>query len=267
VEKVFLERELYRRETRTGNADSRIVGEAPRIVENRVRRDFGELMNLQSSKKSPDFARGTVEYVREKLYEFFVEKRPNYSLRIENYSRDWTGDGEWSIYVDGLSGVSNFLHAIPYFATLLALRRNGETILGVVNGYASGEMFTVSRGNGAFLNGRRIRVSSRVLGENSLVALDWDGHWKPSGEVAEKIGGYRVTGCCPLDFCHVACGRYDASVVSRGSEEELELGKLFIAEAGGLCCSSGDGGVVFGNGSLATDVRKLLPWSEGYGKN
>jgi myo-inositol-1(or 4)-monophosphatase len=250
---------LYRKEAKASGADSRIFSEVLRTVENKVRRDFGELANLQTSRKSSAFASATLEYLGEKFCRFFREKRPAYSLHLENYPESWTEDGENSIYINSLCGVNNFLHAIPYFATLLALRKNGEVVFGLVNNYSSGETFSVSRGEGAFLNGRRIRVSSRAHGENTLTSVRQDGIGKLSGEIFLKLGSLIVTDCYPLDFCHVACGRHDASVVFDGSMDELELGKLFVTEAGGLHHDFGNGGsVAFGNSSMIDNIRKIL---------
>ncbi|MDR2777255.1 MAG: hypothetical protein LBB24_00590, partial [Rickettsiales bacterium] len=203
------------------------------MPENKVRRDFGELANLQNSRKNSAFAAATIRHIGDKLYNFFTEKRPNYSLVVDGY-KNWEGRGENSVYVNTLCGANNFLHAVPYFATLLTLKRSGEILMGFVNCYSTGETFFVSKGSGAFLNDRRIRVSSRTMEESTLVSVKCDRSSGLFEKLLPKFGPPRVTGCYPLDICYTACGRYDACVVMDGDEEELKLGKLLITEAGGL---------------------------------
>ncbi|GHU28199.1 inositol monophosphatase [Bacilli bacterium] len=251
------------------SANAQIVNEAVRLLENKIHRDFMELENLQSSKRSAGFANSTMEYINEKLYDFFVEKRPRYSLKIEDYEKDWTGNGECEIYVNGLCGFNNFLHGIPYFATVIIVKRNGEIMFGVVNNYATNEMFFVAPGRGAFLNNKRTRVSSREIEDDILVSVKYDYNGELFTKVTSRLRTFKVTNCYVLDFCHTACGKYDASIVFDGGEEELKLGALFITEAGGAFrnIEGSKNNVIFSNSLLIDDMKKVIKQNEQQNEN
>ncbi|MDR1425422.1 MAG: hypothetical protein LBI70_00280 [Rickettsiales bacterium] len=251
---------MYQKYTGTAAAHFYVIGEALKIVENKVRRDFGELMNLQNSRNCLAFASATVGYLNDKFYDFFTEKRSGYSLVLEGYNKNWEG-GDGTFYVDALCGFDNFLHAISYFATVVVLRKGSEIIGGLLNNYSAGETFYASRGGGAFLNGKRIRTPQRTMGEGALIAMGCDSKGKIPESLLAEFSNPRVSGCYPLDICYTACGRYDATVVFAAAGEKLEFGKLFMVEAGGLYGdrngdrNGGENGVVFASSALVDSIK------------
>jgi myo-inositol-1(or 4)-monophosphatase len=242
------------------SADAYVLKESLRLVESKVHRDFRELENLQNTRGSVDFTNLTVDYLNGRLYDFFLEKRPKYSVTVKGYGKGGSKNPDGDIYVNSLCGVSNLLHGIPYFATAISLKKNGVAALAAVNNYASNELFLAAQGKGAFINDRRIRVSNRTATDNVLIAIKQDQSGKLFDKVISQFRNFEVNNCYVLDFCYTACGRYDASVVFGGGEEELKLGSLFIVEAGGLChrMDSGADGTIFSNPLLMDDIKGII---------
>ncbi|MDR2077650.1 MAG: hypothetical protein LBP39_01640 [Rickettsiales bacterium] len=242
------------------SADIYVLKESIRLVENKVRRDFVELENLQSTRKNVNFVNSTLEYLNDRLYSFLIEKRPKYAINIKGYKEKPSENTEFSIYVNSLCGINNLLHGIPYFATVISLAKNSEVVAGLVNNYAGNETFVAMYGKGAFVNDRRIRVSNRTMEDSALVAIKQDRSGKLFREIISKFSNFRINSCYALDFCCVACGKYDASVVFGGGEEELKLGALFSIEAGGLYQKIGESGndMIFSNYILLDSIKNII---------
>ncbi|MDR1499129.1 MAG: hypothetical protein LBS34_02485 [Rickettsiales bacterium] len=215
-------------------ADLNILRDSIRLVESKIFRDFMELENLQSSNKTIAFTNATLEYARKRLFNFFLEKRPNYSLIIRDYSDNIVDRSEYSIYVNCISGIKNFAHGIPYFSTILSLKKSGKTIMGVVNNYAEKTMFYTTEGGGSFVNNKRIRVSNRNILNETIVAVKQGMDRELLSKLMSKLPTLRVNNCYVLDSCHTACGKYDCNIIFDGIREEIDVGALFIKESGGL---------------------------------
>jgi myo-inositol-1(or 4)-monophosphatase len=241
-------------------AEMYVLKESLRLVENKVQRDFIELGNLQSTRRNVNFVNSTVEYLNSRLFSFFTEKRPKYSLVVKGYRESDNKNAEFSIYVNSLCGINNLLHAVPYFATVITLKKNNEVIFGLVNSYASNEVFMAIHGRGAFVNDSRLRVSNRTKTDNLLVGIKQDKDRKLFEKIISKFQTFRVTSCYVLDFCYMACGRYDASIVFEGGKEELKFATLLTIEAGGICHRIGgsDNDMVFSNAALMDEIKNAL---------
>ena len=134
-------------------------------------RDFGELEQLQVSKKGPaDFVSKADRRAEEVLRAELHKARPSYGLLMEESGTHGGSDTSNRWIVDPLDGTTNFLHGIPHFSISIGLERDGELFAGVIYSPIVDEMYVAERGSGAFLNGRRLRVSGRRSVEEALFA-------------------------------------------------------------------------------------------------
>lgn len=152
--------------------------------------------------------------------------------------------GEASEYlwvVDPLDGTTNFAHGLPYFAVSIALVKDGQTLLGVVHNPMSGELFTAEKGGGAFLNGKRLSVSSTESVQQGLLATGFPydiattklDNMQPFERVNKACQGVRSLGAAALDLCQVAAGRLDAFWERSLNPWDIAAGALIVQEAGG----------------------------------
>jgi myo-inositol-1(or 4)-monophosphatase len=152
------------------------------------------------------------------------------------------GESEYQWVIDPLDGTTNFIHGFPQYAVSIALRHRGVLTQGVIFDPTRNELFVASRGRGAFLNERRMRVSKRVgLGE-ALIGTGFP--FRNLGRLDEYVGifrkvtettvGLRRPGSASLDLAYVACGRTDGFFEAGLSAWDMAAGVLMILEAGGL---------------------------------
>jgi len=149
--------------------------------------------------------------------------------------------------VDPLDGTLNFVSRIPHFSVSIGMLRNRRTVAGVIYNPILNEMFTAIRGQGAYLNGRKIHVSTARSLKNAALIYEW---WQPEPSIPDPIEFerklYRHTrrlrspGSVALNLCSVACGRFDGSVTvfRRSPTYETAAGCLIAEEASGTVTSS-----------------------------
>ena len=139
-----------------------VMTAAARKAGRSLKRDFGEVENLQVSLKGPaNFVSAADHRAEEILRDELLKARPGYGFLGEEGGRHEGTDKTHTWMVDPLDGTTNFLHGIPHFAISIALEREGTPIAGLIYNPANDEFFTAERGKGAFLNDRRIRVAAR----------------------------------------------------------------------------------------------------------
>ena len=162
--------------------------------------------------------------------------------------------------IDPLDGTTNFIHGFPQYAVSIALMQRGVVTQAVVYDPTRDELFTASKGRGAFLNDRRIRVSRRTKVEESLIGTGFpyrqldqlDDYLQLFKLVTEKSASVRRPGAAALDLAYVACGRYDAFFEFGLAPWDVAAGSLLITEAGGLVGNfSGDADYLFSEQVLA----------------
>ena len=212
-----------------------------------LRRDFGEIENLQVSRKGPgDFVTVADRQAERTLREELQRVRPNYGFLGEE-GTDIKGDGVHRWIVDPLDGTTNFLHGIPHFAISIALERDGEIVAGVVYEPIGDELFWAEKGAGAFLDtpqskSHRLRVSSRRQMGDALIAtgIPFRGrgdHGVFAGQlqaVMAETAGVRRFGSAALDLAFVAAGRFDGFWESGLAPWDTAAGWLLVREAGGM---------------------------------
>jgi myo-inositol-1(or 4)-monophosphatase len=240
-----------------------------------LKRDFGEVENLQVSKKGPaDFVSAADVRAEKVLREQLIRARPDFGLLMEETgARAGSDEAERRFVVDPLDGTSNFLHGIPHFAISIALEQRGEVIAAVVYDPIKEEMYFAERGVGAFLNDRRIRVSARSRLDTALIAtgMPFKGHGDRArfldelDAVLDATAGARRLGAASLDLAYVAAGRYEGFWERDLSPWDTAAGLLLVREAGGLV-SEIDGGtfrrdsksILAANEPLHEPLRRLL---------
>ncbi len=175
------------------------------------------------------------------------EKYPQHAILAEESGAQSGNEFEWII--DPLDGTTNFLHGLPQFAVSIALKVKGRLDLGVIYDPIKEEMFTASRGEGALLNDRKIRVSNRKGLEGALLGTGipyrdlrfMDNYLGMLKDLTRDTAGIRRPGSAALDFAYVACGRTDGFWELGLSEWDFAAGALLVREAGGLVTDIGGG--------------------------
>ncbi len=212
-----------------------------------LKRDFGEVEQLQVSEKGPGDFVSRADIMAERTLRKELERtRPEYGFLGEE-GGETKGDGRNRWIVDPLDGTTNFLHGVPHFAISLALERDGEVIAGIVYQPISDELFWAEKGNGAFIDtpnarSRRLRVSGRKDPARALVGTgiphlgkgDHATYHKKLAQVSERTAGVRRWGAAALDLAFVAAGRYDAFFEYGLAPWDVAAGMLLVREAGGL---------------------------------
>jgi len=192
-------------------------------------RDFGELENLQVSKKGPkDFVTKTDKRVELILIEELAKSKKNYSFISEETGKILNKNRDIFWIIDPIDGTTNFLHGIPHFAISVALQEEGEIRSGLIFDPIKNEIFYAEKNNGSFFNNNRIRVSNKSNIDECLFATNNDG----IKSLHPKLN-LRNTGCAALDLAYVGCGRFDGYFHNHINLWDIAAGKIIIEEAGG----------------------------------
>jgi myo-inositol-1(or 4)-monophosphatase len=222
-------------------------------------RDFGEVQNLQVSLKGPgDYVSQADKKAEALVQEELYRVRPTYGFLGEEGGEEKGTDGQHRWIVDPLDGTTNFLHGIPHFAVSIGLERQGEMVAGVVYNPVSDELYTAEKGNGAFLNDRRMRVAARRNLADCVIGTGVPhlgrGHHatylEELGKVMREVSGIRRAGAAALDLAYVAAGRLDAFWEDGLSPWDMSAGIMLIREAGGFVSDKTGGSKMFESGSI-----------------
>ncbi len=190
-------------------------------------RDFGEIENLQVSKKGPtDFVTNSDIKTEKIIIEELKKARPNYSIVSEEKGTEDNKDKNNTWIIDPIDGTVNFLHGVPHFAISIALKCNNEIVSGLIYDPIKNEMFYAEKDKGAFLNNQRIRVSKKNKINDCLFATG--GKLKNEPDLP-----HRKSGCAALDMAYVANGRYDGYFQYNLNIWDIAAGIILVKEAGG----------------------------------
>lgn len=216
-------------------------------------RDFGETQALQVSRKgAADFVSRADHKAEQDIFEELSRARPKYGFIMEERGEIEGTDNSNRWIVDPLDGTTNFLHGLPQFAISIALERDRQPYAGVVFNPATDELFWAEKGEGAYLNDRRLRVSGRDDLSACLFACGLPFAGRPGRKraldeaerVLEKTAGVRRFGAAALDLAFVAAGRFDAFWERDLNIWDIAAGAVLVREAGGMV-SEIDGGKNF----------------------
>jgi myo-inositol-1(or 4)-monophosphatase len=251
-----------------------VMVQAARKAGRTLKRDFGEVENLQVSLKGPaNFVSAADRRAEDIVHQELSRARPGYGFVGEEGGRRDGADKTHTWIVDPLDGTSNFLHGIPQFAVSIALEREGTIVAGLVYNPANDELFTAERGKGAFLNERRLRVAARRQLVDAVVACGLPHHGRGDLDLfrrelialQDKVAGLRRFGAATLDLAWVAAGRLDAYWERDISPWDMAAGLLLVREAGGFV-SDLDGGdemlrkghLLAGNEAMHRELLRLI---------
>ncbi|OEJ68684.1 inositol monophosphatase family protein [Magnetovibrio blakemorei] len=233
----------------------------------RLTRDFGEVENLQVSKKGPaDFVSNADKKAEDTLVKELQKARPDYGFILEEANNIEGKDSSNTWVIDPLDGTTNFLHGIPHFAISIGLLRDGEPFAGVVYNPITDEMFWAEKGQGAFLNGRRLRVSARAHLSEGLFAtgLPFLGKEKDGERFMQRVNavttlsaGVRRFGSAALDLAYVAAARYDGYWESGLQAWDIAAGIVLVREAGGFVTDMDGKRKMLENGSVIAATDKM----------
>jgi myo-inositol-1(or 4)-monophosphatase len=251
-----------------------VMVKAARRAGRSLKRDLGEVENLQVSMKGPaNFVTLADKRAEEMLYEDLIKARPGYGFIGEEGGTREGADKSHTWIVDPLDGTTNFLHGIPHFAISIGLQREGVMIAGLIYNPANDDLYMCERGKGAFLNDTRLRVAGRrqlnecVIacglphigrGDHNLARLEMT-------QIQNKVAGLRRFGAASLDMAFVAAGRLDGYWERNLSPWDMAAGQIMIREAGGTVSGieGGDdplktGHVICGNEYVHRELVNIL---------
>jgi len=256
-------------------------------VAEQIARDSGALLREFYARGVETEYKGDVDLVTEadRASEKLIVSRlraafPEHGIVGEEGTRDQMS-GEYRWYVDPLDGTTNFAHGFPVFCVSMGLERrvagqksdtDGELVAGVIYDPLRDEMFSASLGNGAMLNGRKIRVSPTEYLSESLVATGFPSHKRHDNpnihfyqQFTLRSHGVRRAGSAALDLAYVACGRIDAYWEFNLNPWDTSAGVLLVKEAGGTVTDFAGGPfqqnsreVLATNGPLGTEMIELF---------
>lgn len=233
-------------------------------------RDFGEVENLQVSRKGPaDFVSTADLNAQKILRQELGAARPEFGFLMEESdgAADTSGKAERWI-VDPLDGTSNFLHGLGHWAISIAAERAGELIAALVFDPIKNESFWAEKGMGAYSHNRRLRVSARRAFPDCLIAtgIPFKGvmHKRPNfskqlDAVMPEVAGIRRFGAAALDLAYVAAGRYDGFWEEGLGPWDCAAGILLVKEAGGFVSPITPNADLLGTGSLVASNAELHP--------
>ena len=255
---------------------------AARKAAPRLRRDFGEVEQLQVSRKGPaDFVSMADKRAEQTLIEELRAARPDWAILSEE-SGEIEGDPakpRWII--DPVDGTTNFLHGVPHVAISIAVEERkydgrGEITHGLVYQPLTDESFWAEKGRGAWLHDRRLRVSARRHLDDALIATglphfgrgDVSGWSRIYGAIAPEVCGVRRLGAASLDFAWVAAGRFDGFWEDDLDVWDSAAGIVLVKEAGGFVSDYRGSDRMFerreylaASGELHSRLHKLLAGS------
>ncbi len=190
-------------------------------------RDFGELENLQVSKKGPkDFVSSADKKVEKILIEELSKFKKNYSFLTEESGKIENLDKDNVWIIDPIDGTTNFLHGIPHFCISAALRTNNEIVSAVILDPIKNDIFFADKNNGSYLNNQRLRVSKRTNIDECLFGSNKNGCEQTNLNI-------RVSGSAALDLAYVGAGKLDGFFSEGLSLWDIAAGVLILEESGG----------------------------------
>ena len=206
-------------------------------------RDFGEIENLQVSSKGPgDFVTSADKRTEKILIEELQKAHPEYGIITEEAGVINKSNTKNRWIIDPIDGTFNFMNGIPQFAISIGYEEENEIKCGVIFNPIMNEMFCAEKGNGAYLNNSRIRVSNKNKIKDALIVT---GGPKGASKIKEKIfseyinvsnnvTNVRKFGSAALDVAYVACGRFDGYWQRELNYWDIAAGIVILKEAGGF---------------------------------
>jgi myo-inositol-1(or 4)-monophosphatase len=251
-----------------------VMVKAARRAGRSLKRDLGEVENLQVSLKGPaNFVTMADRRAEEMLYTDLIKARPGYGFIGEEGGTREGEDKSHTWIVDPLDGTTNFLHGIPQFAISIGLSREGTIIAGVIYNPANDDLYIAERGKGAFLNDQRLRVAGRRQMDECVIGCglphigrgDLELSRREMTAIQSRVAGLRRFGAAALDLAFVAAGRLDGFWERDLKPWDIAAGQIMVREAGGTITGiAGNddalttGHVICGNEYVHGELLKML---------
>jgi myo-inositol-1(or 4)-monophosphatase len=232
-----------------------------------------ESLNI-SVKRQSDYVTEVDRAAEAAIIDVLRDAYPSYGILAEESGLAGTdANSEFQWIIDPLDGTTNFIHGVPQYAISIALAHKGVMQQAVVYDPNRNEIFTASKGGGAFVNGRRIRVAKRDKLDEALIGTGFpyrmfehiDTYLAIFKEIAQKTAGMRRPGAAALDLAWVACGRMDGFWELGLAPWDMAAGSLLITEAGGLIGDlSGEtnymktGNIIGGNPKIFSQLLQII---------
>ncbi len=221
-----------------------IAIKAARLAGAIINRAALDLEVLKIGTKGPnDYVSEVDRAAEDIIIQTLLEAYPGHGILAEESGREHGAkNSEYIWIIDPLDGTTNFLHGFPVYAVSIALAFRGQVQQAVVYDPTRNDLFFASKGRGAFLNDRRLRVSKRLRLADSLIGTgfpfrkgdNFKRYVKMFEEVMQSCAGLRRPGAAALDLCYVAAGYYDGFFETGLNPWDVAAGSLMITEAGGL---------------------------------
>jgi myo-inositol-1(or 4)-monophosphatase len=221
-----------------------IAVKAARRAGNVINRGARELDLLTVSSKGPkDYVSEIDREAERQIVETLLAAYPDHAiLAEEGTAKDDNAGAENVWIIDPLDGTTNFLHGFPQYCVSIALAHRGQVTQAVIFDPCRNDLFTASRGRGAYLNDRRIRVSRRAQLRDCLIGTGFpfrdgsylDTYLRMMKTMIEQTAGLRRPGAAALDLAYVAAGFYDGFWEVGLNPWDVAAGSLLVLEAGGL---------------------------------
>ncbi|WJJ94052.1 inositol monophosphatase family protein [Neopusillimonas aromaticivorans] len=219
---------------------------AARRAGSMINRASLDLERLQVARKGPkDYVTEVDQSVEAAIIDMLKTAYPDHAFLGEESGEHAGAETqgkvpEYQWIIDPLDGTSNFIHGFPVYAVSIALAHRGQVSHAVIYDPSRNELFTASRGGGAFLNDRRVRVSGLSRYHDAMLSAyvpDSGGGVSPNSRFSNMLSGcasVRRMGASVLDLAYVACGRLDGFCGVNLKRWDLAAGGLLVLEAGGL---------------------------------
>lgn len=245
-----------------------IAVKAARRAASVINRASTQLDLLAVQTKSPnDFVTEVDRAAENAIIEVLRDAYPEHGILAEESGESGESvDSEYRWIIDPLDGTTNFIHGFPQYAISIALARNDVLEQAVVYDPTRNELFTASKGRGAFLNDRRIRVSKRTRLNEALIGTGFpyrefdnvDAYLAMFKDLTQKSAGIRRPGAAALDLAYVACGRLDGFWEIGLQPWDMAAGVLMIQEAGGLVSDLAGEGTFLETGNIVAGTPKVF---------
>jgi len=243
-----------------------IAIQAARAAGNIIVRAQDRLDRVKVSEKAPnDYVTEVDQKAEKEIIQIIRRAYPNHAIIGEEGGSQLGEDYEWII--DPLDGTRNFIHGFPHFAVSIAVRYQGRIEHAVIYDPVREDLFTASRGRGAELNDRRIRVATHAQLEECLLGTGFPYRHSPERinvyvksleAILPLCGDVRRAGAAALDLAYVACGRLDGFWEMGLKIWDLAAGALLIREAGGLMTDFAGGEAYLESGNIIAGSPKIL---------
>ncbi len=243
-----------------------IAVKAARRAGNLIHRATDRIDHLTVTKKShADFVSEVDRAAEQTIIQTLLEAYPDHAILAEESGAH--GDSEYVWIIDPLDGTTNFLHGIPQYAVSIALQHKGVLTQAVVYDPTKNDLFTATRGRGAFLNDKRIRVSKRTKLADSLIGTGFpytrfehmDAYLGIFKDVMQQTAGLRRPGAASLDLAWTAAGRYDGFFETGLKPWDIAAGCLLITEAGGMVSDLAGSDTFLRSGHLCAGNPNIHP--------